>query len=184
MCVYPYRDYSRRRNRRSNPWSRNIVSRWRTIRDSGCWSRWTCWCTWRSRSSRWPTCRMRLARSAAGCRCLQDQWTGVVVVVVVVVVVGSFGVVASVASAAARFRPVHWFEQPRRGRRALDAPRDTGNTKERVKTTLLVSYWLSTCRRTTTLEKRLFRSCRLCSTISRPIRSTLVHMVHSVHVTR
>lgn len=83
---------------------------------------------------------MRLARSAAGCRCLQDQWSGVVMVVVVVVVVGSFGVVASVASAAARFRPVHWFEQPRRGRRALDAPRDTGNTKERVKTTLLVSY--------------------------------------------
>lgn len=116
---------------------------------------------------------MRLARSAAGCRCLQDQWSGVVMVVVVVVVVGSFGVVASVASAAARFRPVHWFEQPRRGRRALDAPRDTGNTKERVKTTLLVSYWLSTCRRTTTLEKRLFQSCRLCSTISQPICSTL-----------
>lgn len=104
-------------------------------RGSGWWWRWTCWCRWRSTRWRWRTCRTRVAQGG-GCRC-SGQWTGV----------GSFGVAESVASAAARFRPEDCFEQPRRGRRASDAPRDTGNTKERAKTTLLVSYWLWTRRR-------------------------------------
>lgn len=111
---------------------------------------------------------MRFARSA-GCRC-SDQWTGV----------GSFGVVASVASAAARFRPEDCFEQPRRGRRALDAPRDTGNTKERAKTTLLVSYWLSTCRRTLVAASSRTLSSRH-STISQSRRNYCTVRVH-IHI--